>query len=211
MGDRDEWLGNYIVARPSPIGDLAGRFEDAISNAQREEELQEFFTRHPFILSEQLPHGTHVVPKFRFGGEYVSDFLISEITSGGTFWILVELEPVNAGLVTKGGQLSQRVREGVQQVRDWRSWLERNRDLASRPVSQHGLGLGNIEGVWGWVIVGRRSEVTLRFNELRREVSAESSIDIMTYDRLLEWFKKRAGHWNAWDRQFEAMQLKKDR
>jgi hypothetical protein len=97
MGDRDEWLGNYIVARPSPIGDLAERFEDAINNAQREEELQEFFARHPFILSGQLAHGTHVVPKFRFGGEYVSDFLISEITSGGTFWILVELEPVMRG------------------------------------------------------------------------------------------------------------------
>jgi hypothetical protein len=85
MGDRDGWLGKYIVTRPSPIGDLAERFEDTISNAQREEELQEFFTKHPFILSEQQPHGTHVVPKFRFGGEYVSDFLISEITSGGTF------------------------------------------------------------------------------------------------------------------------------
>jgi hypothetical protein len=89
-------------------------------------------------------------------------------------------------------------------VRDWRSWLERNRDLASRPVSQHGLGLGDIEGVWGWVVVGRRSQITPRFNELRRQVSAESNINIMTYDRLLEWFKKRASHWNAWDRQWEA-------
>jgi hypothetical protein len=77
-------------------------------------------------------------------------------------------------------------------------------------VSQHGLGLGDIEGVWGWVIVGRRSQITPRFNELRRQVFTESNINIMTYDRLLEWFKKRAIHWNAWDRQLEAIQLKKD-
>jgi hypothetical protein len=208
MVDRDEWLSRHLVSRPAPIGDLATRFEDAISGAEREEDMQAFFTQNPFILSEQLPHGTHVVPKFRFSGEYVSDFLISEITSGGTFWILVELEPVNAPLVTKGGQLSQRVREGVQQVRDWRSWLESNRDAASRSVSQHGLGLGEIEGIWGWVVVGRRADVTPRFNELRSQMKNDSNIEIMTYDRLLDWFKKRAAHWSAWDAQFQGVQLK---
>jgi hypothetical protein len=197
--DRDEWLGRFIARRPSPIGNLVERFEDVVEHARREEDLQKFLTKNPFILSEQLPHGTHVVPKFRFGGRYVSDFLISEVTSGGTFWILVELEPANADLVTQGGQLSQRVREGVQQVRDWRDWLDQNRDLASRPVSQNGLGLGAVQGVSGWVVVGRRSKVTPRFNQLRQQVFDGSNIEVKTYDRLLEWFRKRADHWKAWD------------
>jgi hypothetical protein len=199
MNDRDEWLSKFLVRRPSPIGNLVERFEETIRNAQREEDLQKFLAENPFILSEQVPHGTHVVPKFKFGNKYVSDFLVSEITSGGTFWILVELEPVNVPLVTKEGLLTQRVRGGVQQVRDWRDWLLNNRDHATRPVAQDGLGLGDIQGIWGWVVVGRRSEVTPRFNQLRQQVADDSSIKIMTYDRLLEWLKRRVDHWKAWD------------
>jgi hypothetical protein len=205
MSDRDDWLSKFIVHRPHPIGNLAEQFEQTLSSAQREEELQEFFTNNPFILSEQFPHGTHVVPKFRFGGKYVSDFLISEITSGGTFWILVELEPVDVPLVTKEGNLSQRVRGGVQQVRDWRDWLVSNRDHAIKSVAQDGLGLGDIEGVRGWVVVGRRSMVTPRFNQLRRQVADDSNVEIITYDRLLDWFKKRADHWKAWDQSLQSM------
>jgi hypothetical protein len=209
MSNRDDWLERFMVHRPHPIGNLVEQFEQTINNAQREEDLQDFLTSNPFILSEQFPHGTHVVPKFRFGGKYVSDFLISEITSGGTFWILVELEPANIPLVTKEGNLSQRVRGGVQQVRDWRDWLMSNRDHAIRPVEQDGLGLGDIQGIWGWVVVGRRSTVTPRFNQLRRQLAEGSNIEIMTYDRLLEWFKKRADHWKAWDQSILSMTISK--
>lgn len=209
MIDRDDWLDEYMVHRPYPIGDLAERFEEAINSSQREEDLQDFLTRNPFILSEQFPHGTHVVPKFRFGGKYVSDFLISEITSGGTIWILVELEPVNIPLVTKAGHHSERVRGGVQQVRDWRDWLMSNRDHAMKSIAQDGLGLGDIQGLWGRVVVGRRSMITPRFNQLRRQISDDSNIEIMTYDRLLEWFKKRANHWKAWDESLQSMTIPK--
>lgn len=68
MSDRDDWLRKFIVRRPHMIGNLAEQFEEAINGAQREEDLQKFLARNPFILKEQFPHGTHVVPKFRFGG-----------------------------------------------------------------------------------------------------------------------------------------------
>src|ERR1700709_458838 len=147
MVDRDEWLGEFIVSRPQSVGKLAERFEKVIEDAKREADLQRFLTENPFILSEQFPHGVHVVPKFSFGGKYVSDFLVSEISSGGTFWNLIELEPVDGPLVTKSGHFTQRVREGVQQVRDWRDWLNNNRDHAMRPRAKDGLGLGDIEGI----------------------------------------------------------------
>jgi hypothetical protein len=113
---------------------------------------------------------------------------------------LVELEPVNAQLVTATGQLAERVRVGIQQVKDWRDWLISNRDMAIRPRSKDGLGLDDIAGIWGWVIVGRRSKVTPRFNQLRNQVMQESHIEIKTYDRILEWIRKREEHWTAWDK-----------
>lgn len=66
----------------------------------------------------------------------------------------MELEPPNATLVTASGQLAERVRIGVQQVKDWRDWLANNRDVALRPRSKDGLGRSDIQGVWGGSSLG---------------------------------------------------------
>ncbi|WP_425283575.1 Shedu anti-phage system protein SduA domain-containing protein [Methyloceanibacter stevinii] len=200
----ESWLEAFSVPRPSPTEGLADEFEKLLNDATSEEEIQRFLTANPFILAEQLPHCHHVIPKFRFGGKYVSDYLLPEMTSGGTFWTLVELEPANAQLVTASGHLGERVRGGVQQVKDWRDWLLNNLDHAIRPRDQDGLGLDNMAGIWGWVIVGRRSMVTGRFNQLRKQIWDDSKITIMTYDRVLEWYRRREEHWQAWDAQLQA-------
>jgi Shedu protein SduA, C-terminal len=199
MADYDDWLERFSVPRPSGLAGLADRFEKLLDTAEREEELQKFFEENPFILADQLPHCHHVIPKFRLGGQFVTDFLLPEMTSGGTVWVLVELEPAQAQLVTAQGQLADRVRVGVQQLKDWRDWLRDNKDMAIRPRSKNGLGLDRIDGIWSWAVVGRRSQVTERFNQLRAQVRNDSSIEILTYDRLLEWFKKRAQVFEAWD------------
>src|SRR6267154_1231835 len=197
--DEADWLEEFHARRPVPISGLAERFEHVIKTAEREEDIQKFLAENPFILAEQLPHCHYVVPKFRFGGRYVSDFILPEIASSGRTWVLVELEPVNAQLVTQSGYLAERVRVGDQQVKDWHDWLMDNRDEATRPRSRNGLGLEEIDDIWGWVVVGRRSQVTDRFNQLRNQILKESRIVVMTYDRLLEWFKTRAAHWEEWD------------
>ena len=122
--------------------------------------------------------------------------------SSGTTWILVELEPTNTQLVTKSGHLAERVRQGLQQVKDWHDWLTDNRDEATRSRNRNGLGLEEIEDVWGWVVVGRRKQVNDRFNQLRNQVWKDSRIQIMTYDRLIERFKTRADHWQNWEQIF---------
>lgn len=209
--DEDEWLDQFHARRPVPIAGLADRFEDILNTAAREEDVQQFLAENPFILGEQLPHCHYVIPKFRFGGEYVSDFLLPEKASSGTTWVLVELEPVNAQLVTASGQLAERVRVGVQQVKDWRDWLLNNRDMAIRPRSKNGLGLSDIDSVWGWVIVGRRAQVTARFNQIRNQILNELNIAIMTFDRVLERFRARADHWAGWEKTTNSMFAAKDK
>jgi hypothetical protein len=201
-----DWLDKFHARRPVPISGLTKRFESVLDAAAREEDVQQFFTENPFILAQQLPHCHHVIPKFRFGGEFVSDFLLAEMPSSGPAWVLVELEPVGAQLVTASGNLAERVRVGAQQVRDWRDWLLNNRDMAMRPRSKNGLGLSEIDDVWGWVIVGRRTQVTSRFNQLRNQVLNDSRIEIMTYDRILERFRARAEYWEGWEKTLGALQ-----
>ena len=211
LDDEDSWLHQFHARRPVPIAGLADRFEMVLDTAVREEDVQQFLTENPFLLAEQLPHCHHVIPKFRFGGEYVCDFLLPEMASSGTTWVLVELEPVNAQLVTASGQLAERVRVGLQQVRDWRDWLLNNRDMAIRPRSKNGLGFGEIESVWGWLVVGRRTQVSSRFNQLRSQVLNDSNIEIMTFDRILERFRARAVHWEGWEKSWSTIFERKDR
>lgn len=205
IADDHSWIEKFYAPRPVPIGGLAQRFANVLDTAAREEDVQRFLTENPFILAEQLPHCHYVIPKFRFGGELVSDFLLAEMPSSGPAWVLVELEPVNAQLVTASGQLAERVRMGAQQVRDWRDWLLNNRDMAIRPRSKNGLGLSEIDDVWGWVVVGRRTQVTPRFNQLRNQILNDSHIEIMTYDRILERFRARAQHWEGWENNLGAL------
>lgn len=200
MQDEDSWLEQFHAPRPVPIAGLADQFEKVLDTAEREEDVQKVLADNPYILAEQLPHCHYVIPKFRFGGEYVCDFLLPEMASAGTTWILVELEPVNAQLMTASGHLAERVRVGAQQIRDWRDWLENNRDMAVRPRSKNGLGFSDIDSIEGWLIVGRRHQVSARFNQLRNQILDDSRITVMTYDRILERFRGRAAHWEKWER-----------
>jgi hypothetical protein len=202
-----DWLDQYQVRRPIPISGLAESFERIIKTARREEEIQRFLTKNPFILSSQLPHCHFVIPKFQFGDRYVADFLLLETASSGWTWVIVELKPANVQLVTQSGHLAERVRVGVDQVKDCRRWLKNNRDHACRSRSSDGLGLEQIDGVWGWVVVGRRSQVSPRFNELRNENAKNSRVEILTYDRLLDWFKTREAHWIQWERSTAGLGL----
>lgn len=195
------------VQRPSRNSMAAAdEFERLLNARVGENEIQAFIESVPIILSEQLPHCHHVIPKPKLGSEYVPDFLLPEMSSAGTDWYLVELEPVDDPLVTKQGQYAQRVREAIQQIKDWRSWLSHNLDYASRSKLQRGLGLQNISPrPVGWVVVGRKSAATDRFNQLRRQTWENDLINVMTYDRLLAHFRKRAEHWDSWDRRIASL------
>ena len=206
MSVGSDWLEKFHVPRPGPISGLVERFTEVVDTAKREEDLQKFLAENPYILAEQLPHCHHVIPKFSFGGKYVSDFLLPEMASSGTTWILVELEPADTQLVTKSGHLAERVRQGLQQVKDWRDWLMDNRDEATRSRNHNGLGLEEIDDIWGWVVVGRRRQVNDRFNQLRNQIWKDSRIQIMTYDRLIDRFKARADHWQKWEQAFQPLQ-----
>jgi hypothetical protein len=56
--DERDWLEQFHAKRPVPIFGLAERFEDVISTAEREEDLQKFLAENPFILRSNYPIAT---------------------------------------------------------------------------------------------------------------------------------------------------------
>lgn len=204
--DEEFWESRFAERPRGNCVDAVNKFEELLDQEPNEAEVQKALEEQPWILAEQHPHCHYVLPQFRLSDMYVTDFVLPERNSGGTFWHLVEIEKPKVKLVTNGGQLAGTVRVAVQQVKDWKTWLLNNQDVASRPRSKGGLGLHDMSRlVSGTVIVGRRSEVSSRFNELREQILADSNITIMTYDRVAERARLRAEHWDGWDNSIDKM------
>ncbi|MCI4319786.1 MAG: DUF4263 domain-containing protein [Thermoplasmata archaeon] len=146
---------------------LLGEYSRLISLSNvEEEEVQRFLRDHPYILD---PSGS-VKPKYSFGGELVSDFLIDYPDGSYRF---VEIERPHDSVSTSAG-LSARTSHAVDQVRSWASWIRAQSDpLASKTARAH------------WVIIGRRA---LQTSDQVRGVPIESlrreGIEIRYFDDL---------------------------
>jgi Domain of unknown function (DUF4263) len=193
MSSKEFIYDGCAISWPSQREAIAAikRFEKLVDVASNERDLQTFLQGHPYFLAWLEPHCHHVVIQPRLGSQLVPDFLLPEMSSAGTTWVLVEIERSDARLTTKSGDFGQTVRTALHQIRDWQRWLEENRDYAIRSIPNGGLGLEELKfRPKGLVIVGRRP-VTDRFNSLRADCLREN-IEIMTYDRVIEWAKNRA-------------------
>ena len=160
-----------------------------LRTTEKEHDLQEFLQNNPIHLIQHLGggHGRWVIPKQRLGAEHVTDFLIGERHSVGFEWQAVELENPNAPMFTKQGDPSKQLTHAIRQIQDWRVWLQRNQNYASRPKIERGLGLTDIVStIPGLILIGRRKEIAPTTNERRRQMAHDLNINIHSYDFLLE-------------------------
>ncbi|WP_078860394.1 Shedu anti-phage system protein SduA domain-containing protein [Streptomyces sp. NRRL F-2747] len=177
-----------------PSAEILREFEDVLSSAKEEKPLQEFLTRHPEMLVQQLGAGCRwVIPKPQLGGKLEPDFMVGRIDSGGLRWVAIELEsPAVESLFTKSnGTPGEKLRQGIQQVKDWRHWIENNLQTARNSPRSGGCGLfGVTPRIDGMVFIGRR-EVTREDDQRHRhEIAWDQRIQVHTYDWLLEEARK---------------------
>jgi hypothetical protein len=98
---------------------------------------------------------------------------------------VVEIESPKAKMFTKAGDPSATLNHAIRQVQDWRVWLKRNQDYASRPQLQNGLGLTDIDlNAKALILIGRRIETDASTHERRRQMCSDLSAEIHSYDWL---------------------------
>lgn len=180
--------------RDYPTIELVEELENILASAKDEKPLQEFFTAHPEMLSQQLDARCRwIIPKPQLGGLFEPDFFAARIDSGGIKWVAIELEsPAVDRLFTKSkGFPQEKLREGIEQIRDWRNWIENNLATARNSPLDDGSGLVGITSrLHGMVIIGRREESRREDQRRRRDIEWESKIEIHTYDWVLEQARK---------------------
>jgi hypothetical protein len=188
-------LDDYWVpwSTTSPV-DIA-RFRDELEGATGEAEMQAFLEAHPEFLCQHLPaaRGYWVIPTKRLGSEHITDFLVGEDTPHQPTWYAVELERPQASLFTGRGDPSAALTHAMRQIDDWRNWLSRNRDYASRAPELAGLGLGDVDPeLEGLVIIGRGSMLDAAVEDRRRRLARANRMRIETYDWLIPQAENRA-------------------
>lgn len=185
---RNQPLAEFFVAHHSITEEQINQFRDCLSAAKDEKPLQALFELNPTLLVQHLrASGRFVLPQKRLGAEFVPDFVVGEHHSFGYDWQLIELESPNIPLFTKAGDPRAELTHAIRQIQDWRAWLQRNQNYASRSRAESGLGLTDITAnVSGLIIMGRRSLLDPETNDRRRQMVADLNIDIHTYDYLLD-------------------------
>jgi hypothetical protein len=133
-----------------------------------------------------------VIPQKSLGGQHIPDFLIGQLSSDGFGWILVELESPTALMFRKDGDPSAALVHALRQITDWRAWLERNRDFATRARTDAGLGLTDISPNSHGLIIGRERDLNPADQPRRWRLAYDNRIEIRSYDYLLRLVRRQS-------------------
>ena len=189
-----DYLPEFFVWWDTVTQAHADLLRQRIEKASREADMQAFLQSNPHFLIQHLGggHGRWVIPQKRLGAEHVPDFVIGQRDSMGFRWEVVELESPVVHVFNKNGDPSRWLNHAIRQVTDWRAWLRRNQDYASRPREAGGLGLTDIDmNSRGLIIIGRREQIDASTKDRRRQLSDELAVDIHSYDWLLSTVEGR--------------------
>lgn len=139
-------------------------------------------------------HGMYLFKEFPLGGTYVADYLLIGRSSFGLSFIFIELENIYENITIASGHLGETIRKGVNQVVDWKTWLDSNfTNLREKFHRQKGDHINLPQELTDYdstrmnfmVIGGRRVDYNETTYRLRRE-NESNRINILHYDNLAD-------------------------
>ena len=172
-------------------------FNDELDKATKENDIQSYIKRNekwfiPLSILKNYDFGHHyacVVPEYSLGSEYRVDYLLIGKNSIGYQFVFVEFEDVNVEYRNKSSNSeTEKVRKGLTQIRDWKRWIDNNKDYFenSEGIAEFGRNIPS----WGFyycLVVGRRGKMDDMANKLRGEMQSDiPSLKIISYDRIVD-------------------------
>src|SRR4051794_5400553 len=82
-------------------------------------------SRLHLVVNAELAYGCRWIKSDpSLGHERSPDFMIAQLNSGGLRWTLMELQDPKTKLFLKNGQPAKELREGLDQIDQWRGWIK---------------------------------------------------------------------------------------
>ena len=188
LSERFERGGEKIDILPmyeaGHISRLADRFHDLLESAKNEEEIQKFIKSNPVLLhqfpSKYLFFKPSILSKFK------ADFAI--VTPAREL-ILIEIERVQAKILTKAGEVARDLTHAIDQVQNWLHLVDDHR-LAVLDMLK--VDKNSVSSVKGVVIVGRdRGNDAEHVRKLKASFQS-GRVMFLTYDDLYFGLKSLA-------------------
>lgn len=191
---------NYLYHKELSILNLeteAKGFNDIIYGAQNENEIQSYIKLNrkwfiPAAIYKEYNfghHGAYLFPELSLGSEYAVDYALLGKSSDGYSVVLVEFEKANVPfLLTSSNTEHESVRKGITQIRDWKRWLDNNREyfLKSSGFRDKGIDIPTSR-IFYCLVVSRRNLMDSRAADLRSQICYEmNNTKIISYDRLVD-------------------------
>lgn len=175
----------------------AKKFLGKLNSAKNETEIQNYIKNNekwfiPASLFKDYNFGHHdayLFPEIALGEKYRADYMLLGKNSDGYSIVFIEFEDVNVDYILKTTVAeSVNVRKGLTQVKDWKRWMDDNREyfLRSVKISDYGIKIPTSR-IYYCLVVSRREKMTLEARELRsQEIYDNSNLKIVSYDRLVD-------------------------
>jgi hypothetical protein len=171
----------------------------------KEEDIQIFFTKNYELFDSTYGlGGGYVIPKFKFGNEFISDFVIVFEDEGSMpiyFIYLIELEPCTAKIYNKDLTYAKRLNGALAQIDKWKNWINKNYSYFIESINKSlgNLGYEDNEILYGKIyfyskiIIGRRNMLNKEANERRTNeyLQTDQKLEIATYDRFLDTIEEK--------------------
>lgn len=179
----------------------AQQLQIALDASKKENDIQQYIKNKQkwFIPGSLLRdydfghHDAYLVSEQALGAEYRADYMLLGSNSIGHHIVLVEFEDVNTEYkLTSENTEALSVQKGLTQIRDWKRWIDNNRDyfLDSCGLSDLRRGIPSC-GFNYCLVVSRRTFMNDIANQMRGQMQAEMPrLHIVTYDRLVDNTKK---------------------
>ncbi len=172
-------------------------FDNVLSNSTNEQQFQKYIkdNRKWFIPGTIFldynfgHHDAYLFPEQKLGTDYIADYMLIGKNSDGYSIVLVEFESANTEFILKTENTeSVSVRKGLTQIRDWKRWIDSNREFFIRNIGllNHGIDVPTFR-IYYYLVVSRREYMDKRATELRSQLMYEmQNLKIVSFDRLVE-------------------------
>lgn len=159
----------------------------------------------PASIFNRFSFGHHeavLFKEFQLGTSYKADYVLAGRASGGWQFIYVEFEKPYGSITLKDGGWGTTIRSGLNQIEDWKGYLEANYSSIKAEFEKHtnkplpkeftSFDSSRIHYV---VVAGRRNDFDCHEKNrlLQRRVEQQQDIKIIHYDNLLDYARALIG------------------
>ena len=134
-------------------------------------------------------HDAYLFPEMQLGTKYRVDYALLGRNSDGYSLVLVEFEKASCDFILKSSSTeSKEVRNGIAQIRDWKQWIDSNREHHLREAGFTDKGIDIPSSMIHYcLVVSRRERMGERARKLRNQICADmNNTKIISYDRLID-------------------------